>query len=66
MDIYINGKHTDYENIFDLLEAKNICPWYYVSTKIIGRSLDKVLDNWINTSKTYYYIEGKRYDFELK
>lgn len=66
MDIYINGKHTTYENIFDLLEVKNICPWYYVSTDLIGRKLDRVLDDWINTSKTYYYIKGKRYTFELK
>ena len=66
MDIYINGKHTAYENIFDLLEVKNICPWYAVRTALIGRDLSRVLDDWTFTSKTHYYIKGKRYDFELK
>ena len=66
MTIYMNGKYTAYENIFDLLEIKNICRWYYASTKLIGRDLGKVLDDWANINKTYYYIDGKRYDFELK
>ncbi len=66
MNIYINGKRTDYENIFDLLEEKGVCPWYYASTEYIGRKLEKVLDDWTNTNKTHYFIDGKRYDFELK
>ena len=66
MTIYMNGKSTTYENIFDLLEVKNITRWYTASTKLIGRELDQVLDDWANTHKTYYYIKGKRYDFELK
>ncbi len=66
MEIYMNGKLTNYENIFDLLAEKNICPWYYVSSDLIGRNLGKVLDDWTNTDKTYYYVDGKRYDFELK
>jgi len=66
MNIYMNGEYTTYENIFDLLEEKNICPWYYASTKIIGRGIDQLTDEWVNTHKTYYYIEGKRYNFELK
>ena len=66
MEIYMNGKLTNYENIFDLLAEKNICPWYYVSSDLIGRKLEKVLNEWTNTDKTYYYVDGKRYDFELK
>ena len=62
MTIYVNDKATAYENIFDLLE----CPWYYVSSEMIERDYSQVLDDWINTNKTYYYIHGKRYDFELK
>ena len=66
MTIYINGKYTTYDNIFDMLEERNICPWEYASKKYIGRGLDQVLDEWANTNKTYYYISGKRYNFELK
>lgn len=66
MTIYVNGKCTTYKNIFDLLEIKNICRWYYASTKLIGRDFNHVTEDWINTHKTYYYIDGKRYDFELK
>jgi len=66
MTIYLNGKSTTYENIFDLLEEKGVCSWIYASTELIGRNLDKVLNDWVNTNKTYYYISGKRYNFELK
>lgn len=66
MTIYVNGKYTSYENIFDLLEAKNISRWYGASTELIGRDPNQVLDDWANTHKTYYYIERKRYNFELK
>lgn len=66
MDIYVNGKHTNYVNIFDLLEKNEICPWEYASTELIGRDLDQVLDDWVSNHKTYYYINGKRYNFELK
>lgn len=66
MTIYMNGKYTNYENIFDLLEVKNICPWHYASTDLIGRELGQVLDDWANTHKTHYFINGKRYNFELK
>ena len=66
MTIYLNGKITTYENIFDLLEEKGVCSWIYASTELIGRNLEKVLNEWVNTNKTYYYISGKRYNFELK
>ena len=66
MDIYMNGKQTTYENIFDLLEEKNIAQWYSASNDLIGRKLEQVLNDWGNTNKTYYYINDKRYDFELK
>lgn len=66
MNIYINGKRTDYENIFDLLEEKGVCQWYAARTALIGRDLSRVLDDWTFTHKTHYFIDGKRYDFELK
>lgn len=66
MDIYVNGNLTSYINIFDLLETKDICPWEYASSSLIGRNLTQVLDEWVQDHKTYYYINRKRYDFELK
>lgn len=66
MNIYMNGEQTAYKNIFDLLEAKNIAQWYNASDALIGRKLEQVLNDWGKTNKTYYYINGTRYDFELK
>ena len=62
----MNGKKTAYENIFDLLEEKNIAQWYNANNDLIGRKLEQVLNDWGNTNKTYYYINGNRYNFELK
>lgn len=66
MAIYIDGKYTTYDNIFDLLEERNICPWEYASKKYIGRDINQVLNEWANNHQTYYYIRDKRYNFELK
>lgn len=67
MNIYVNGEITEYENIFDLLdEKKNSCPWEYVSALRMDRDPVQVLDEWVKTGKTYYCIEGERYNFELK
>ena len=66
MDIYMNDKLTNFENIFDLLKEKGVAEWYYASDKIIGRKINTVLDEWIKTHETYYYLLGKKYNFKLK
>lgn len=66
MTIYVNGKYTSYENLFDLLEVKSISRWYSASTELIGRELNQVLNDRTSTHKTYYFINGKQYNFELK
>ena len=62
----MNGKLTTFENIFDLLKEKGLGEWYYVDSETIGRNLATVLDEWVNNDKTYYFLLGKRYNFELK
>ena len=61
--IYVNNKPTNIENIFDIVP--NIA-WYNVTSEAIGRPLKNVLNEWINNHNTYYYINGKKYSFELK
>jgi len=66
MDIYMNDKLTNFENIFDLLKEKGECEWYGANSKLVGRKLDTVLDEWINNNETYYFISGEKYTFKLK
>lgn len=61
--IYVNNKPTNIENIFDIVP--NIA-WYNVTSESISRPLKNVLNEWINNHNTYYYINGKKYSFELK
>ena len=61
--IYINGQPTTLLNIFD---AVGSVPWYRVSSKHTGRPMDDILDEWVNTNKTYYYLNGIKTVFELK
>ena len=61
--IYMNGRATNLENIFDAVES---VPWYRVSPKHTGRPIDDILDEWVNTKKTYYYLNGIKTIFELK
>lgn len=66
MRIYVNGKPSAIHNIFKPVEKYGIVTEDAVSKKAIGRNYDDVLNDWINTNKTYYYIGGKCYNFELK
>jgi hypothetical protein len=61
--IYMNGRATNLENIFD---AVGSVPWYRVSSKHTGRPISDILDEWVNTNKTYYYLKGIKTIFELK
>ena len=61
--IYMNGQPTTLLNIFD---AVGSVPWYRVSSKHTGRPMDDILDEWVNTNKTYYYLNGIKTVFELK
>jgi len=61
--IYMNGKATNLENIFD---AVGSVPWYRVSPKHTGRAISDIINEWKNTKKTYYYLNGVKTIFELK
>ena len=60
--IYMNGQPTTLLNIFDAVGL----PWYKVSSKHTGRSIEDILNEWVNTNKTYYYLNGIKTIFELK
>lgn len=64
--IYMNGKATNLENIFDAINPGRPDLWHTVSTEDAGRSTNDILNDWINTSKTYYYLKGIKTIFELK
>ena len=61
--IYMNGQPTTLLNIFD---AVGSVPWYKVSSKHTGRQIEDILNEWVNTNKTYYYLNGIKTVFELK
>ena len=61
--IYMNGQPTTLLNIFD---AVGSIPWYKVSSKHTGRQIEDILNEWVNTHKTYYYLNGIKTVFELK
>lgn len=61
--IYVNNKPTDIENIFDIIPG---VAWYNATSETIGRPINNVLNEWINSHSTYYYLNGKKYSFELK
>lgn len=61
--IYVNNKPTNIENIFDIIPS---IEWYNVTSEAIGRPLSNVLNEWTNNHETHYYINGKKYSFELR
>ena len=64
--IYMNGRATNLKNIFDAVNPGRPDLWYTVSPKDIGRPIDDVINDWVNTHKTYYYLDGVKTVFELK
>lgn len=63
MVIYMNDRATSLENIFEAVES---VPWYRVSPKHTGRAINDILNEWVNTGRTYYYLKGVKTIFELK
>ena len=64
--IFMNGKPTTLENIFDAVNPGSPNAWFKVSSSDIGRSITEVLDEWTTHNSTYYYLHGIRTSFELK
>ena len=66
MDIYMNGKPTLFENIFDAVKPSNPDYWYKVSTKDTGRDMSDILSEWVKDNHAYYYLHGVKTTFELR
>lgn len=64
--IYMNGRPTNFENIFDAVNPSRPDLWYTVSAKDTGRPMNDILNDWVQTKKTYYYLNGVKTTFELK
>lgn len=61
--IYVNNKVSSIENIFEMVKGKS---WHQVNSSDVGRDLKTILKEWVDTRKTYYYIQGEKIQFELK
>lgn len=64
--IYMNGRATDFENIFDAVNPGRPDLWHTVSSKDTGRPIDEILSDWVKQKKTYYYLNGIKTIFESK
>ena len=64
--IYMNGRATNLVNIFDAINPGRPDLWYTVSAKDTGRALDDIINDWLHTKRTYYYLKGIKTIFELK
>jgi len=64
--IYWNGKPSDLENIFEVLEKLKGIQWYSVTSEMVGRPLDIILSEWQGKHSTYYYIDSVKHEFELR
>lgn len=66
MSIYMNGRRTFLENIFDAVKPENPDYWHRVQAEEIGRPIADILSEWANERRTYYYLAGVKTVFELK
>ena len=66
MTIYMNGKATLFENIFDAVAPNNSDYWHRVSIQDTGREITDILSDWVNDHCTYYYLNGIKTNFELR
>lgn len=66
MSIYMNGKITSFENIFDAVNPKNPDYWWRVTQAEAGRKFSDILTEWSDKHQTYYYLNGVKTVFELK
>lgn len=64
--IYMNGRITNFENIFDAVNPGRPDLWYTVTAKNTGRPISEILDDWVHTKQTYYYLNGAKTTFERK
>ena len=66
MSIYMDGKRTPFENIFDAVKPENPDYWHRVQAEEIGRPIADILTEWVNEHRTYYYLVGSKTNFELR
>ena len=64
--IYMNGKRTTLENIFDAVNPGRPDLWRYVSESDVMRPIKTILDEWVKEHSTYFYIRGTLTTFELR
>lgn len=64
--IYMNGRVTNLENIFEAITLGRPDLWYTVSAKDTGRAMNDIINDWLYTKYTYYYLNGVKTVFELK
>ena len=64
--IFMNGKPTNIENIFDAVNPSRPDLWHTVSEKDVGRSISEILNEWANQGSTYYYLRGHKTTFEIR
>jgi len=65
-NIYMNGKITNIENIFDPVNPNRPDLWHTVSSSDTRRSIKTILNEWATNHNTYYYLHGVLTTFELK
>ena len=66
MNIYVNNKLSNISNIFQFSENELCLKSYEITEKDLNRSIHNILEDYVSTYKTYYYIKNKKYVFELK
>ena len=64
--IYMNGRVTNLENIFEVIYPGRPDLWHTVSVKDTGRAISDIIKDWVHTKRTYYYLNGVKTIFELK
>lgn len=63
--IFVNGKPSTLENIFDAVNPGRPDLWRYVSDADVGRPITDILNEWATQHNTYYYLNGKKTTFRL-
>lgn len=66
MNIYVNNKLSNISNIFQFAENELCLKSYEITEKDLNRSIHDILEDYVLTHKTYYYIKNKKYVFELR
>lgn len=61
--IYVNGNVSELKNIFDLVFDNAIFSNNEKLGVIIGRNVDDVLSEWIESKTTFYYLNNEKINF---